>query len=367
MSETIEINKKPVEVEQVRSDWALALMSRGVIVKLSMSRWRARTKLTPEMMGLKFVDEKTFDFHNKYLELGEHKLFPPNEIINVEILERRARMLLENYSFDTVWGKFVPFTAFDEWERENDLIRKDWFEQARMIGNRYDSILEVVRNEYRNMAKDVWVRLYAQDKGGPTESFITDFVQKVVEKIPPREEIVSSFKYNITYFVIPMPSLIEENLARAEQIKRQSEMECFNSQIEQQTKRRISEEYIKRKKELIDSFLETTVISMRSYVGELCNSVLQSIGCRSKTGNVTTQHVNKIKAMVKKVKLLNFYDDEEVASLLNDLDNEVDKIKGESSKDVIVEKLREIVEVGKRDFVPKNFNPSISVLEADSI
>ena len=367
MTQTIEINDKKVEVEQFRSDWALSLMSRGVIVKLSMSRWRAKTRLTPEMMGLKFVDEKTFNFHNKYLKLGEHKLFPPNEIINIEILERRARMLLENYSFDTVWGKFVPHTAFDEWERENNLIRQAWFEQAMIMGSRYDSILSVVRDEYRNMAKDVWARLYTQDKGGPTESFVTDFVQKVVEKIPPREEIVSSFKYGTTYFVIPMPSLIEDNVARAEQIKRQSEMEIFNSQIEQQTKRRISEEYVKRKKELIDSFLETTVVSMRSYVGDLCNAVLQSIGQRSKTGNITIQHVNKIKGMVKKVKLLNFYDDDEVSSLLKDLDNEVDKMKGEVNKDIIVEKLREIVEVGKSDFVPKNFNPSISVLEADTV
>jgi len=367
MPETISINNNPIEVEQVRSDWALALMSRGVIVKLSISRWRAKTRLTPEMLGLKFVDEDSFNFHKKYMELGEHKLFPPTEITNVENLERRARLLLDNYSFDTVWGKFVPFTAFDEWERENNIIRKDWFEQARIIGSRYDSILSVVRDEYKNMAKDVWARLYPQDKSEPTQSFVSDFVQKIVEKIPPSEEIVSSFRYNTTYFIIPMPSLVEDNLAKAEQIKRQTEMDRFNSQIDQQTKRRISEEYIQRKKELIDSFLESTVISMRSYVGELCDSVLQSMGKNSKTGKVTHQQVNKIKGMIKKVKLLNFYDDNEVSSLLKDLENEVDKMKGERDKDVIISKLREIVETGRSDFIPKNFNPSISVLEADTI
>lgn len=367
MPQTVVINNKEYPVEQVRSDWALALMSRGVIVKLYMARWRAKAKLTPEMLGLKFVDESTYDYHKKYLSLGEQKLFPPDEIYALEILERRGRILLENYSFDTVWGKFVPYTAFDEWQRENESVRRDFMNQAVAIGNRYDFILARVRGEYKNIAKDVWVRLHPESKSEPTPSFTEDFVQRVIEKIPPREDIVSSFKYYATYFTIPMPSLVESNIAEAEKIKLKTEMDKFNSDIERQTKRKISEEYIQRKKELIDGFLESTVVSMRSYVGELCDSVLQSICNRSKSGRVTSRNINKINGMIQKVKLLNFYDDDEISGLLKGLENELGKIKGEIDGGVVIDKLREIVDVGKREYMPKDFNPSISVLEAGTI
>ena len=34
----IDINNQAIDVEHVKTDWALALMSQGVIVKLSVSR-----------------------------------------------------------------------------------------------------------------------------------------------------------------------------------------------------------------------------------------------------------------------------------------------------------------------------------------
>jgi hypothetical protein len=357
---TLDINNKKIEVEQIRNDWALALMTKGVIVKLSMKRWGAKGKLTPEALGLKFVDEGSYSFFKQYLQ----KLLPPREMTDIVAIERLARLSLANYSFETVWGRFLPFTAFDEWQKENAEFKTEYYNLAKSIGSRYDSILVKVKEEYRNMAKDVWARLYPQDKNNPTPAFIEDFVQKIIEKIPPREEIVASFRYNVTYFTIPLPALIESNIAKAEEIKLRREMAKFDSEIEKEAKRRISEEYIEKQKDLIDGFLESTVISMRAYVADLCDGVLRSIGQRSK-GKITEQSVNRIKSLIKKVKLLNFYNDKEITNILKDLENEANKFKGEYNKDVIVEKLREIVEVGKKEFVPENFNPSISVLEVD--
>lgn len=357
----ININNKEVHVEQFMSDWALALMSQGVIVRLSISRWRAEARLTPEMLGLRFVDGDGLDFMHDYVRLGKQKLLPPAILKEIETLEGMARNNLAYYSFDTVWGRFVPFTAFDEWERLNKNIRNDFFEQARSLGRQYDVIVASVKEDYKKMAKDVWFRLYP-DKGEPTLSFIDDFVSKIVAKIPSQIDIISTFKYDVTYFIIPMPSFVEENVARAEEIRRQSEMTQFSTDLEKQTKKRISEEYVQRKKELIDGFLESTVVNMRKYVSELCDVVLRSIGKQS-SGDIKLSHVNKIKAMIKKVRFLNFYDDKEIDGLIKDLENEIDKIKGELNQDLIVVKLKEIVEVGKKEFTPKNFNPAISVLE----
>jgi len=310
---TVNINGRDIDSEEYRSDWALALMSQGVIVKLSLCRWRAKIKLESETLGLRFVDEDGSGFMKDYIRLGDQKLLPPEVLKEIETLERRARETLVTYSFGTVWGRFVPFTAFDEWEKENNIIKRDFIDQARALGEKYDIIVEAVKDDYRNLARDVWARLYPQDKGGATLSFIEDFVVKIINKIPSREDVIASFKYNSVYFVIPMPSFVAENIARAEKIRLETDMEEFESNIEKDAKRRISEEYVARKKELIDGFLESTVDMMRKYKRDLCDSVLQSIARKSRSGKVTLRNINKLKGMIKKVKLLNFYDDDEVS------------------------------------------------------
>jgi len=363
MANTVNINGMEIDADQYRNDWALALMSQGVIIRLSVSRWRAKMKLTPQMLGLKFIDEESSEFMKGYVKLGDQKLLPPTVLREIENLERRARITLVAYSFNTVWGRFVPFTAFEDWERENKIIHDDFIAQALALDNQYDEIINAVKSDYKNMARDVWSRLYPNSKDNPTQSYIENFVSAIVEKVPAREEIVASFKYNSTYFIIPMPSFIEEDMARAQDIRRASQMKEFDSELERDTKRRIQEEYVHKKQELIDGFLESTVSSMRTHVSELCNGVLKSLVQQSKSNDITSRHTNKLKSMIKKIKLLNFYNDDEISGLLNGLEIELDKFKGERNKDVIVGKLREIVEIGKKEYTPSNFNPAVGYLE----
>lgn len=363
MSNILEVQNKEISVEQIRNDWAMVLMTRGVIAKLLISKWSAYAKLTPEILGLKFTSSESYKFSKKYLSLGKQRLLPPDLTKEIGRTEYEARANLSNHSFHTVWGNFIPFVAFDEWEKQNSAIRSKFMEQAMVLGNKYDEIINTVSDEYGNLAKDVWARLYPTNVSGPPPSFMNEFVNKIIEKIPPREEIVSSFKYDVTYFIIPMPSFVEEDLAKANKIRIQTDAEKHNAELERETKRRISEDYISKKRELIDGFLESTVVHMRKYISEICDGVLRSIGKSSAVNSLTMDGVNKIKSMIKKVKVLNFYDDSEISDLFSQLENEMDKIKGEMDEDAIVTKLKEIVEISAKEFVPKNFNPSISVLE----
>jgi phage host-nuclease inhibitor protein Gam len=357
------INGKEVDARQLQSDWALALMSQGIVVKLGVTRWRAKSSLTAERLGLKFSDKDSADFMRKYVNLGKYLLLPPSIITELDGIEGKARSVLRHHSFDTVWGHFVPFSAFEQWEQENKAIRAEYMDAARALGEKYDAIIQNLRHDYRSLAKDVWARLYPHDTSGATESFIQDFVDKIIAQIPSSTDIVASFRYDAVYFVIPMPSFVEENISRARSVQREREIADRQANLEQHTRRRIAEEYVNRKKELIDGFLEATVTSLRQYVSEFCDSVLQSLGKRSKTGMLNAKDVKKIKNMIQKVKLLNFYDDQDIARLLKDLGNEIDKIKGEIDNDTVAQKLRAIVSVGAKEFIPTNFNPAISYLE----
>ena len=362
MSPSINVNGKIVDAEQFKNDWALALMSQGVIVRLTVSRWRATSKLTPECLGLKFADENGHAFMNKYISLGQQKLLQPEVLSEIVHLESLARSVLQDFSFDTVWGKFVPFKVFKEWEEQNQKVRDDYMSQARVMGEKYHEIVAAVKEEYKTMAKDVWYRLYP-DKGEPTLAFIEDFTSKIVSKIPSQLDLVDSFRYDFTYFIIPMPSFVQNNIAEAERIKTQASMEKFNSELEKETKQKISEEYIKRKKELIDNFLESTVYHLRSYVSELCDAVLQSMKQQIETDQVSFMQIKRLKVMMKKVKLLNFYDDAEITTLLNGLNLEIEKMKGETDKNTIMRKLAEIVEVSKTEYLPSDTNSAISFLD----
>jgi len=351
------------DVKMMRDNWTLALMRRGIIVNLSINRWRGTTKLTPELLGIKFSDQEAVGVVKQYLKFGHQKLLPPDVTREFDGLEIKAREVLSAYSFKTVWGRFVPVTAFDAWESENEVIKDAYLEVAKNFGNDYTDIVGRVKDEYAILAKDVWARLHPDLSTTPTGSFVENFSNNIVSKIPPLSQIMSSFKYDTVYSFIPMPSFMETDIAKAKDIQRDSNIKDFKNEVQRQTEIRVAEIYIQKKTELIDGFLETTVSAMRKNVSELCNEVLISMGKSRYKGRVSDVHVKKLRKMIDKVRILNFYDDEEVSSLLNGLEFEVDKFKHDMDKDVIVEKLEKIVSVGTQEFLPEDFSPAIGYLE----
>lgn len=363
MSDEIQIDDKTIQIEQFRDEWVFALMKKGLLVKLTISCWKGISNLDFDALGIKFNDENVADFMQKYVKLGSHKMLPPDIIREITKVSQKGRRVLEEHSFNTVWGKFVPWTAFEEWEKENEVAKENFVEMVRNLGNRYDEIVARVKVDYQQMAKDSWGRLYPDDEGGPTEAFVTNFVNKIVEKIPEREELLTRFKYDTSYSVILMPSIVEENIEKGKEIQRESEQKDFELELEKSLKERLAEQYVQERQRYIDGFLESTVQTMRKYVAELCDSVLQSMGKLKIRKSLTGNHKKKIKKMILKVRNLNFYDDQEVSSLLNELETEVDKFKGEDDPETVIQKLEEIVKVGTEDFVPTNFNPAIGYLE----
>ena len=361
MSEEANIDTEEIKVEKI-NNWALALMKKGLIVKLSISRWRAQTRLTFNDLGLRFADVETAEFMRRYINLGTQKLLPPEVLNEIDIIERRARRILEEYSFNTGWGRFVPETALDEWGKENKAVYDDFVEAAKMLGVRYDEIIAAVKSEYKNMAKDVWRRLYSEDSA-PTESFIEDFVSKIISKIPSKEDLIDSFRYRTTFSIILTPSSIEKDVSEAKKIKRESEMKDFEAQLERDAKERLTENYIAKTRDLIDDFLDSTIVNMREYIKEFCDAVLESIGRRKSVDSVVMKDIKKLKKMIKKVHLLNFYGDKEITDQLSELEREIDKFKGERSDELIIDKLKELVKIGEKEFNPQSFNPAISYLE----
>ena len=352
------------DIKMVKENWVLGLMQKGLIIQLSIKRWRATARLTPDDLGIKFIDADSLDFSKRYLYLGMQLLLPPEVLKDFVQIEQRGRILLKTMSFDTPWGRFVPESALDEWERQNELIRNDFMSAARMFGDRYNEIVDRVREDYKLFGKDVWARLYPQNANGATVSFIEHFAQKAVEKIPPREDIVRSFSYNYVCFEVPMPSFVQADVARANGLKRADDLAEEDVSIQKETKKRLAKVYIEKKEEFLDGFLESTVEQFRGEIAKLCFAVLESLGKnKKKNGSITEGQQKKITNMIKKIKQLNFYDDKAISELMGDLEKEVDKISGEMNTDIIADRLAKIVEKSTEEIDPLDFNPAVDYLE----
>jgi len=350
-----------IDAQVVRDDWALALMEQGVIVRLSIMRWTAMTNLNYHELGIAFGDDQTQEFMSRYIKLGQEKLLPPKVSNEIIMAERRARNCLIEHSFDTIWGKFVPYSAFAEWKEANEETKLEFFEVAKSIGDRYDYIVEEVRRDYSIMGADVWRRIYPDSDGAPSESFLQNFTSKIIDKIPSRDEIIASFKYNVTFFKIPLPSFIQEDINKVEKLIQDGEITAREHILEIETKAIIANEYRDRKKELIDGFLESTVAHLRHHIAELANHTYDVLQRNEK--DITMTHVKRIKRIIQKVKTLNFHNDSEITNILEDLDIEVSKFKGERDKKLISIKLRELVELSKKEVTPESYAPLIDYMD----
>jgi len=357
----METNIHGIEVFKYRDDWAMALMEQGVIVKLTISRWRATSRLSNEELGISLSGPEHEEFMSQYIKLGYEKLLPPHILRDLTSVESRARRALKNYSFETVWGSFVPYSAFQNWKNENDDIRKEFFNLAKRIGNEYDDIVEEIRLEYTKMANNVWKRIYPSDSGDPNPSFVSSFTSRIVDKIPNREMIVSSFKYDATFLSIPLPSFIQDDINKAEDIIREGEMKAHEHQIEMRTKEIVAQEYRERKKELVDTFLNSTVSFLRKHIAELADHIYQVL--QRNENDVNLGNVKRIKRMISQIQTLNFHNDKEINTILSELDMEVSKYKGDRNKVEIQNKLGELVKLAKKEYIPEDFNPIVGLVD----
>jgi hypothetical protein len=351
-------------VTEVDPQWIIDLMRKGLIVRITIKKWCGTARLHPDDLGLKFVDEESSDFAKKYLSLGSQKLLPPDILSVFSKLMTRSRKLLDDYSFDTIWGKFVPDTAFAEWEEKNQEIEKDYMEAAKNFGNRYNEIIAIVKEDYKNLAKDVWARLYPESPDGMTKSFEDHFIDSVVSKIPSREEIVSKFEYKCVFSEIPVPSIVAQNISKHNEILREDEKKHQEHQALMNSRQRLAEIYEEKRKEYIESFLDSTVKSLRESIREICDAVLKGIGERKAINkSITGKHTQRIKDIINMSRSLNFYEDDIINEILKELDKETDKLKEDMNTDVIEDRLNKIVEITKEEFVVKDFNPNIAGMD----
>jgi len=344
---------------EIGNEWIIPLMQKGLVVDLKIKKWSGTTKLNADDLGLTNYDESTKAFQEKYINLGQERLFPPEALSNINYIASRGRKNLRDHSFETLWGNFVPIDAFLEWEEENKNIKNDFKEAVKTLGDDYYKILQQVSDDYSKIAYDVWHRLNPNVRQ-PPKAFVDEYVSKQIAKIPDVVDLMMLFNYQEVYYSITLPGIMEKQITIVEEERQNQEFMSEKLRLRTEAERRINEIFVEKRQDMIDSFLKDTVYSLRKYIHKICDEVLLSIG--KKDNKVNKNHKQKISNMLKKVENLNFCHDEEIEEMLLDLKKDVLKPNNELVEENIIVKLTNISKKVK-DTINENFNENIEFTE----
>jgi len=321
------------QLNQIKERWTQALMEKGVIVALHIGRWRAQAKLTPKDLGFDESDEELNSFFRRYFSLGNKLLITTEMKKKLDRIESRGRACLKRYSFDTVFGAFVPYTSFELWKSENEEIKKDYMDCMHDFLDTFNDVIEEANEEYRKAAEQLWDRitaLQAQNK----ETFVASFIERLQARVPTPAIVEDSFYYDCTYSTIPMPSFIEEDIRKAK-------IKSICTDANEETIQKISnmcdsvaEEYMTKKSEIIDKFLDNTVKHLRAQIASLCDEV---IICIEKDKKLAKKKVNSIQKNLKRLETMNFFDDQEMSKNLKRVSKIVDGLSVEQEDDALEE------------------------------
>lgn len=241
------------DVHVLDNRW-LKKMKEGVIVTVHIGRWRARAKLTYRDLGLPEEETQGDKVLEELLLLGEKFLLPTSYVRSLESADSSTRKYLTGQSFDTAYGPFVPFTRYAEVQKELKNYRSRYLAISADIVDNLESITGAHLETCREAARQAYGRLSKLKPGFKSsndfieeEEFVDKFLDSITALIPSKERLSASFVFDINVSYIPLPSLLEKDLADAERIRAEGKREA--ARIEAQEERLRAQRQLERLKE----------------------------------------------------------------------------------------------------------------------
>ncbi len=325
----------PEEIKPTNPRW-LQLLQEGVIVRLHIGRWRAKTSLHWQDLGLRPTSKEEREALAELIEPGFKRLLPKEVMKRLDAIEAKGRAALEKHAFKTYWGFFVPVTAWAEWRERDREIREEYLEVCRNLADSWDEMVEQVLDGYRVTARSAYRRLRLLNpeavKGLTEDEFTDRFIRAVRAHIPSVERFRRSFYYETEMEYVPLPSLLAEEQAEAERIKAEHHLEMERLRAEEiavrtaaderlrmlrEMNREVVEQARRKKKQLVDRFLRDVTAQLRSLVYDVCTNVLATM--ERNGGRLHPRSVIQLRNLVEQLERLNFTGDREVEEIIKEV------------------------------------------------
>src|SRR5579883_1473703 len=276
----------------------LERMKDGVTVQLSLSRPRFFKKLSLEDLGLQIdqdqaTSEEAMRVIGDYFQLGRRSLLPKQWQDRLSNLENAARYCLKRHSLKSHWGAFVPVREYQDWKSENAKLEQEFWEIRKDLLAQYDTIKEEVLNDFRALAEDSWRRvligsvlkdpstveravlsqlLERLHAGEGKEAFLDAYLATIRRALPSRLEIEESFRYNVEIGVIPLPSLLAQDIQQADRVYQEralrdarvrAELERLERERMEAARQLSAKEQLEREKRYLQLQAEQETIRLR--------------------------------------------------------------------------------------------------------
>jgi hypothetical protein len=347
-------------------DWRKK-MKEGFLVTLRIQRWRARKRLSLSELGIKPPTVPASAAYEELLTLGSKLLLPLQTLKDLDAIERGARIHLKNFTYETPFGTFIPYTSYRQWKSGNEQFKERFYAKRDEIVSEYPALVEQVLSEYDQIARHTYQLLCTQDAEFTQifpheEAFLLHFRTEVIARnIKTAEEFAATFVYDEQFSRIQLlDSLEAEELDTegAENVITQKQAE-----IEAAQKRRVMLEEMNRdlvrkareqKEAMIDGFLTSLIVQMRSLTYDAVTSVLQSI---KQQDTLQGRPAFQLKHLVEQIQQMNFYGDQDIDGILTTLYSIIEKPSKERDISEIKRQLKAIATVTRSTILSLGESP----------
>jgi hypothetical protein len=279
---------------QTYHDLLRVLTREGVLINVSVRYWRGCKKLKAEDLGL-----NPSDVSDRLISLGHKRLLPKDATAALSLIEGRSHALVESNTFPFLNGlaHFVPNPKLSEVTEKLKGLESEFWEAKEQFIRKYGALRESAAEEWEKMAR----KLVSDPER---------LVATIESSFPTVGQMDRYFGYDIQLFQIDVPERLgldmlalgdQEQLIQARQTATREAAQKIRSDVQ--------------------AFVGDCVATLREQTAQLCQEMLQSMNS-SETG-VHQKTLNRLVKFIDQFKQMNFVDDHEMETQLENVRKEL--------------------------------------------
>ena len=361
-------------------DWQ-SLMGEGVVVRLHIRRVRFRKRLEFSDLGIHFPNELIQKKYQDIFRLGMKNLLPKKYLDRIEQIEYKARKLLAFYSFETVWGPFIPATAYGKWREAIRELEDAYYTVRDAILEDYPALKKQILQDYVTAAHNSYRIMNRVDPQALSERerqkeiyYLASVRRKIRTMLPTTDDITKTFGFTVVPTYIDLPRLagdpagsalpvapgsqLEKRTIEGVEASEQTELRWLQAGTKQRQAmmQAMNEDVVRqaraKKEERIDEFLTKITSEVRGLLYEATTNVLASM---RKNDTLPPRSVVQLKNLVQTLNRLNFYEDRDVERSMKLIDSLIDVPREDRDIALIEQHLQEIAVVMRSTLLPLEY------------
>jgi len=261
------------------------LRKSGVLVALTIRRWRGRKQLRPEDLGL-----GESDINDNLISLGQKRLVFEEDSKEFNLIEGRARTAIDKVGFPFIGlARFVPNKKINSLLQSLEEHQTAFQQATELFCQNYASI--------RSRSIAAW-EAEAQKLPADKRAALIDTIKVA---FPSETALPKKFEFSWFTFDVGVPNIqFERQLGTDRVVVAQA------SQVQLQTN--------------MIQFIDNSVAELRQSAVALCDDILRAI---KETGAIHQKTLNRIETFIEETRELNFANDTYLTELLDTFKNHV--------------------------------------------